>query len=76
MHKPLYLARQVDQTAFELLPDGALTVHQVRQEPIRLAPETVHAIYLLLRMPGVAAVLRRLDAERQIRIYETRYGDL
>lgn len=69
-----YLARQIDTAGFELFPDGSLRIHQAHAEPITLAPEVVHAVYLLLRTPGVAPSLRKLDDERQRQLWETRYA--
>ena len=36
--------------------------------------EVAYALYLLMRVPGVAPALRRLDDERMRAAYETRLG--
>jgi hypothetical protein len=72
--KPRYLARQIDTAGFELMPDGTLRVHQAHAQPIELPPTTTYAIYLLMRSPGVAPMLRALDDDRQRQLWDARYA--
>lgn len=76
MTDPTYIARQIDAVGFELLPDGTLLIWE-RDDPSApriLRPETVYALYLLMRVPGIAPLLRHLDDERQRRTWEARRG--
>lgn len=75
MSQPTYLTRGIDSVLFEIMPDASLVIHQRNGERIVLDPVQFHAIYLLVRSPGVAPLLRKADDERQRRLYEARYAD-
>lgn len=74
MEPPVYVIRAIDGTPFELMPDGSLIIHQHHGQSITLPAEVVYALYLFLMTPGTRPALRRLDDERQRRLYETRYS--
>jgi hypothetical protein len=74
INQSAYAIRVIDGGTFELFPDGRLSIRWPHQEPIEISPEMIYALYLLLRMPGIAPQLRRLDGARQQRLWENRYA--
>lgn len=75
MTQPQYMTRGIDSVLFEVMPDASLVIHQRNGERITLDPIQFHAVYLLVRSPGVAPLLRKADDERQRKLYEARYYD-
>jgi hypothetical protein len=73
MDIPTYIVREIDGAFFELLPDGSLCIRGQRAGPVTLPAGTVYALYLFLMTPGTRPALRRLDDERQRKLYEARY---
>lgn len=71
--EPTYIVRQIDGAIFELLPDGSLRIRQPHTEAITLPAGTTYGLYLFLAQPGTRPALRRLDDERQRKLYEAHY---
>ena len=69
------MLRRIDNTVFELLPDGGMRLYiEGREHPLELSAMTAYAIYLFLRGPTVAPLLRQLDTKRQHEAAQERAG--
>jgi hypothetical protein len=70
---PLAISRQIDQTDFELDPDGSLAI--IRSQSyggegglVRLTLREAYACWAFFRLPGVEQLLVRADTERQTKL--------
>ena len=62
---PLAVYHRINNSTFNLSPDGTFTIERSEHPLIRLDPDTTFDVAMFFRMPGVMPLIERAESERQ-----------